>query len=1173
MPDQGTFETILGEIGQALLPLRTAFSSPEGFLALLLRLGWQADDIPQPLKDLGAGLEALFDALRKILGDGLNVSGSVSVGSNGAGAGGGAAVSADDINRAVHAVQQIISGIRAIESAPDAAFPANLIADGFKSKFPRQLVDYLLVSYLQSYHGSVAFALRSLGVVKTTYIPQVGQRLPYVHYSFDLSDLPNVLSDPGIVLKNAFGWGTPDLDISALMSQVDNLLVKLRIDTRIETMPTATALALEGAAVDLPESPRHKMLRAVVFERMRSSGRMSADMRLMPLPAQDPDLPGIAVMPAFNGLLDVKMSLFDDIAVTIRSDLNLQGGIALKIRPGKGIEIVVGFADAGLPVSASGSIDVRAERSNLTNTPTVVLGSPTSTRLQFKKLAGVGGVRLSGSGEADFFAEFELDGLEFLFDPSAGDGFISKIVPANGIGFSTDLTLGISHRDGIYFRGTSNLEISVPAHVQLGPIDVQSLTIAANPRDGKLPISLGATLKGDLGPLQAVVENIGLTATFAFPPNHDGNLGPLDLELGFKPPNGIGLSVDAGIVRGGGYLFIDADRGEYAGALELTFAEFLSIKAVGIITTKMPDGSKGFSLLIIMSVEFGSGLQLGFGFTLLAVGGLLGLNRTMNLQALTDGVRTGGVNSVMFPKDIVANAPKIISDLRAFFPPQEGIFLIGPMAKLGWGTPTLVSVALGIIIEIPGNIAMLGLLKVVIPADDVAIIQLQVAFFGAIEFDKQRLFFFAALFDSRIAFLTIDGQMGLLVAWGDDANFVLSVGGFHPQFSPPPLPFPSPTRISISLLNTPVSRISIQGYFAVTSNTVQFGARADVFYGLDDLNVQGFLQFDALFQFSPFHFIIEISASFSVNAFGFGLFSVGISGSLDGPEPWHIKGHGSISLLFWDIGVDFETTWGDSQNTMLPPITVLPLLQAELNKADCWRALPPASTNLFVTLRKMPPEEAVFILHPVGVLHISQRLVPLDIKLDKVGNQKPSDVMRVSVSLAGGGLAKKGDAFEKFAPAQFQDFSDADKLSRPAFAPEHSGLDVSAAGTDVRSSIMIKRIVRYEEIIIDSNFKRFARSFRSYIGSLFNFFMKGNAAARSAVSQARMTKLQPFADKISVTTETYTVAFQSTNQPFAADTASFYSEASAREYMNQKIAEVGTLADEIHVIPSFERAA
>jgi hypothetical protein len=1169
MAERGTFATILGETGQALLPLQRALESPEAFLALMAKLGWDAPSVPAPLQQVGTGLTSLRETLRRILGDGLQIDGTISL-EDDVPAGAAVSVSPDDIVRGVDAVRQVIGGIRAIASAPDAAFPPHLVADGFKQKLPRQLVDHLLVTYLQTYHGGVAFALRALGVIKTTYIEPTGQRLPYLHYSFDVADLPKALESPSVVLQNAFGWGGPDFDAEAFLSQVDNLLQMIDIDTRIERLPPATAAALEG--VPQPDAPPRRMLRGVIFQRARGTGTMSADLRLIPLPARGADLPGLCLMPAFNGLLDVKMQLFDDIAVTVRTDMKAEGGIALQMRPGRPLETVVGFAQAGAPVSASGSIDVRAERSGLDDAPTILLGSPSSTRLQFKKIGGGGGVRISGDGTADLFAELELKGLEFRLDTADSDGFVSTIVPGNGIGFSTDLAVGVSNRQGIYFRGTSNLEIAVPVHVSLGPIEVQGLTIAATPRDGTLPITLGATLKGALGPLTAVIENIGLTATFAFPPNHDGNLGPLDLQLGFKPPNGIGLSMDAGVVRGGGYLFVDADRGEYAGALELTFAEFLSIKAVGLITTKMPDGRKGFSLLIILSAEFGTGLQLGFGFTLLAVGGLIGINRTMNLEALLQGVRNGGLNSVMFPRDIIANAPKIISDLRAFFPPRDGTFLIGPMAKLGWGTPTLVSVALGVIIEIPGNIAILGVLRVAIPADDIAIITLQVLFVGAIEFDKQRLFFFAGLFESRIAFLTIEGELGLLVAWGDDANFVLSVGGFHPQFAPPPLPFPSPKRVSIDLLNTPVQRVRVEGYFAVTSNTVQFGARVDVFYGLDAFNAHGHLQLDALFQFSPFRFIVEISASFSVTAFGFGLFSVGIGGLLEGPEPWHIKGHGSISLLFWDLDVEFETTWGDNRNTMLPPIAVLPLLEAELNKPDTWRALPPASSRLFVTLRKLPSDEAALILHPIGVLRVSQRALPLQLTLDQVGNQKPSDVTRVSLTVAGG-LAKKADAFERFAPAQFQNFSDADKLSRPAFAPERSGLDLSAAGPDVRSSRMVKRVARYEEIIIDSNFTRFARRFSGFAGSLFTFFLRGNATARSAVSHATAASRQPFADQIAVAAETYSVAFQSTNAAFAADTVAFHSEASARDYLRRKVAEDAGLADVLHVIPSHERAA
>src|SRR5262249_26148227 len=152
-------------------------------------------------------------------------------------------------------------------------------------------------------------------------------------------------------------------------------------------------------------------------------------------------------------------------------------------------------------------------------------------------------------------------------------------------------------------------------------------------------------------------------------------------------------------------------------------------------------------------------------------------------------------------------------------------------------------------------------------------------------------------------------------------------------------------------------------------------------------------------------------------------------------------------------------------------------------------------------LRQMSADEAALILHPLGVLHVSQRGLPLEIKLDKVGTQKPNDVNRLSIGV-GAGLSKKNDTFEQFAPAQFQNFSDAEKLRKPAFAPERSGLDLSAAGADVRSSVMVKRVVRYEEIIIDSNYKRFRQRFRSFIGSLFEFFLNGAAVTYCDMSKA-----------------------------------------------------------------------
>ncbi|MCB0841195.1 MAG: hypothetical protein KDD99_31215, partial [Bacteroidetes bacterium] len=534
---------------------------------------------------------------------------------------------------------------------------------------------------------------------------------------------------------------------------------------------------------------------------------------------------------------------------------------------------------------------------------------------------------------------------------------------------------------GVYFKGSGALEIQLATHLSLGPLEIQTLTIALKFKDGDFVLETGAGFKLELGPLVAVVENMGLATTLSFPES-GGNLGSANLDFKFKPPNGVGLSIDAGVIRGGGYLYFDFDKEEYAGVLELTFSDFLSLKAIGLITTRMPDGSKGFSLLIIITAEFT--IQLGYGFVFLGAGGLLGLNRTMKLEVLAEGVRTGGLANIMFPTNVVENATRIISDLRKFFPVEKDKFLIGPMVKLGWGTPTLISISLGIIIEIRTNnggglerIAIVGVLRCILPDEAAAILVLQVAFIGAIDFEKKTAFFFASIFESRVLFITIEGEMGVLVAWGENANFLISVGGFHPRFSPPPLPFPVPKRVALNILNESWGKIRVEGYFAVTTNTVQLGVKAELFFGFSSFGIEGFFAFDALFQFDPFYFIIEISGKVSLKVFGFDLFTISLKFSLEGPTPWRATGYGKLKILFFSFKAKFDVTWGDERDTTLEPIEVMPLLEAELGKTQNWQALLPTGARLGVSLRELPaPAEGQpesLVLHPVGTLRVSQR--------------------------------------------------------------------------------------------------------------------------------------------------------------------------------------------------------
>ncbi|MFI5113331.1 MAG: DUF6603 domain-containing protein, partial [Terriglobales bacterium] len=351
---------------------------------------------------------------------------------------------------------------------------------------------------------------------------------------------------------------------------------------------------------------------------------------------------------------------------------------------------------------------------------------------------------------------------------------------------------------------------------------------------------------------------------------------------------------------------------------------------------------------------------------------------------------------------------------------------------------------------------------------------------------------------------------------------------------------------------------------------VQFGAHLYLFFGVDSANINGQLGLDVLFQFSPFLFIAQISGSLSISVFGMDLMSIGLNFQLSGPSPWEAKGTGSISILFFSIDVSFDVTWGEAKDTTLPPVDVMPVFLGEVNKQSNWKALPPPSTNLLVTLRAVDP--SLLILHPFGSLTLSQRALPLNLQLDKVGNQKPDDVNRVDITqIASGGTSLPlNDENEQFATAQFQDMSDSDKLSRPSYQELKGGVIIGNSDS-MQSSKMTRRTISYDITIIDKEPQQPLPKGKYYgaIPGLFHRFLSGSAAARSALSYQRKTQLQPFSDTISVGQEGYAVSNTTDNKPVSAG-ATFSSEAMARDYMNSQVASGAASAGAVHVLPDSE---
>src|SRR6185295_9637101 len=144
------------------------------------------------------------------------------------------------------------------------------------------------------------------------------------------------------------------------------------------------------------------------------------------------------------------------------------------------------------------------------------------------------------------------------------------------------------------------------------------------------------------------------------------------------------------------------------------------------------------------------------------------------------------------------------------------------------------------------------------------LIRLQMNSLGVIDFDQGSISLDAVLYDSRLAGkFPITGSMAMRVNWCSAPQFALSIGGFHPAFKPP-ANFPTLERLAITFSNTDSYRLRAECYIAVTSNTLQLGARMDLYVRVGGFSVEGALAIDVLIQFSPFGFIADFLVSVQI---------------------------------------------------------------------------------------------------------------------------------------------------------------------------------------------------------------------------------------------------------------------------------------------------------------------
>lgn len=1169
-------ESILAALGKQLLlmiePLEQGLESPQAFVGLLRRYGWVAPAENFTIETLRTvfGISDILNQAQDLLNESIIVNDE-----------------STRLSLLLDLLEVVLNIIEKVRDLPNITVPSGLHfpldSPQFWQEFPTQLFEDLLSRYLRIYQPAIFTPLSLFGIIEEITEDKTGvaDRLSYIRRALKFERLGKIL-DPGPLLEEVYGWRVGSF------FEADKMLRQLMIAARtfgfladLFDKPRSDILT-NYYTPNHPLRDRIRELRIPLFSDVTadlSALAYDAFLSVYPItPAGDRNAApiGIAIEPIVIGVPPV--ARYTTGVLRVSGSFIVNQSIRLEIRP-TGLTIV----QSGPQPQLQGEVALVHEATQ----PRVIPGGATGSHLEISNFA----FRLGLQGglaqpELLFTAEFDKIDIVFVFD--GADSFIQNAMGSDPLKLSLGGKIIWSSKTGLHFAGSGGLEKSIPVHLNLVVAEITTLIIAVKAKDGELAALFGINAKLALGPLILTIESVGVLAKFVHTPGGtQGLLGDMDLAFAFEPPTRIGLLIQGNGFTGGGFLNFDKDNGRYIGVLELEFQNSITLKAIGLLTTRLPDGRDGFSLLIIITADGFKPIELGFGFRLVEVGGLLALNRTANVERLRAGIKDNTLRSILFPENIIANANRIISDLEQVFPAQDGRFIFGPMAKIEWGVPNkaLLTIDLGLLIEVPEPVRLfiLGVARAILPDKKTPLLQLQVNFLGVVDFNARRLSFDATLFDSKLHGFPLVGDMAFRLDWGNNPNFLLTVGGFHPAYKPPPLNLPPLSRLTIQLRGGS-PRLTLETYFAITSNTVQFGAKLELSAG-GKFNVHGILSFDVLFQFNPFRFIAEFKAKLALRAGSSTIASITLSGELQGPTPWHAKGSAYLRLCFFvKIRIRFDVTFGEARDTSLPAIKVLELLKPALSHENNWRAEPPAARHLLVSVKEepvsaIPSAIPKIVVHPFGVLIVSQKVVPLKIAIQKVGQQPPSDGRQFTIAEAWVGKLNDpnnepnrdraalthADVPEQFAPAQFFDIPDAQKLSRKSFEPYNGGIRIKDS-EELQANYAAMREVKYE-----LNY----RGTVSEPGELtpdnaaFATWVTGGSVAASPLSFARRVISALAPQPIQVTHEQFAVVHVSNMKPVAGG-AGLASEAAAYGFFNEFIHNHPGLEEDVQVVHDFE---
>ena len=424
-------------------------------------------------------------------------------------------------------------------SVPDAV--ARAAAENLAERLVKAVSDYAIASAITDHYPQLAFGLKIAGLLDWEFQHRDADHelsRAYVRKALRLDRIKNLIKAPAAHLRDTIGWGDPSFDPSGFFR-------------------VARDFFQEEDTIEIGVQAGEPFLRACIL--------LKRDSSVSP--------PGLSLTLLGDADADVqdRTALSDEWDLVAKANLRMIGGVSARIAP------PLTFKLKPLNGQITGEFSQFVERNEAARPFDILNGGGVLVMAASNAAAGVSlraewdETLRTATLNSMLFAK--LQGATIRIDASKSDGFIGRLLSGADVEGQFDLGVEWQADSGLRVTGNGGIEVALALHKQIGPVELDVLYLALKIRDdGTLSFETSAALTAKLGPLTATADRLGALLDLRFAEGTDAKIGPLDFALGFKPPNGVGLSLDVGVVKGGGYLFFDFDREEYAGVLELAIA-------------------------------------------------------------------------------------------------------------------------------------------------------------------------------------------------------------------------------------------------------------------------------------------------------------------------------------------------------------------------------------------------------------------------------------------------------------------------------------------------------------------------------------------------------------------------------------------------------------------------